>query len=110
VFGCALNYVVMRLLGVDKNDVDLVKARQLLHKLGMLLCDLLSYITSCSSCEGCVTVCHAHIALCLTGGAAAIPSWGKFWLAVLNVYSWDGMHNLFPEMWFVLVACLACAL
>lgn len=30
-----------------------------------------------------------------------IPSWGKFWLAVLNVYSWDGIHNLCPEMWYV---------
>ena len=34
VFGCALNYVVMRLLGVSKDDSDLVKARKLLHKLG----------------------------------------------------------------------------
>lgn len=29
----------------------------------------------------------------------AIPSWGKFWLAVLNVYSWEGLNTLFPEMW-----------
>ena len=33
------------------------------------------------------------------GGARAIPSWGKFWLSVLNVYSWDGMHSILPEMW-----------
>ncbi|KAL5006604.1 hypothetical protein ScPMuIL_015410 [Solemya velum] len=66
VFGCALNYVTMRLLDVPASDPDLVKAQTLLHKLG---------------------------------GAAAIPSWGKFWLAVLNVYSWEGMHSLFPEMW-----------
>lgn len=33
------------------------------------------------------------------GGAVAIPSWGKFWLAVLNVYSWEGLNTLFPEMW-----------
>ncbi|XP_076460564.1 lanosterol synthase-like isoform X2 [Babylonia areolata] len=66
VFGCALNYVTMRLLGVGPDDPDLVKARNLLHKLG---------------------------------SASAIPSWGKFWLAVLNVYSWDGLHSLFPEMW-----------
>ncbi|KAL8561846.1 hypothetical protein ACOMHN_046971 [Nucella lapillus] len=66
VFGCALNYVTLRLLGVGPDDPDLVKARNLLHKLG---------------------------------SASAIPSWGKFWLAVLNVYSWDGMHSLFPEMW-----------
>lgn len=30
-----------------------------------------------------------------------IPSWGKFWLAVLNVYSWEGLNTLFPEMWYV---------
>ncbi|KAJ7344564.1 hypothetical protein JRQ81_000514 [Phrynocephalus forsythii] len=36
------------------------------------------------------------------GGAVGIPSWGKFWLAVLNVYSWEGMNTLFPEMWYVL--------
>uniref|UniRef100_A0A8C4R4G5 Lanosterol synthase n=1 Tax=Eptatretus burgeri TaxID=7764 RepID=A0A8C4R4G5_EPTBU len=35
------------------------------------------------------------------GGALGIPSWGKFWLAVLNVYSWDGMHTLLPEMWLL---------
>ena len=29
-----------------------------------------------------------------------IPSWGKFWLAVLNVYSWEGLNTLFPEMWY----------
>lgn len=66
VFGCALNYSAMRLLGVPPEDPDLVKARKLLHRLG---------------------------------GAKGIPSWGKFWLAVLNVYSWDGLHNLFPELW-----------
>ena len=35
-----------------------------------------------------------------TGGTLSIPSWGKFWLAVLNVYNWTGLHNLFPEMWY----------
>jgi len=43
----------------------------------------------------------SHGTLC-EGGACAIPSWGKFWLAVLNVYSWDGMHCLLPEMWSVI--------
>lgn len=32
------------------------------------------------------------------GGCLGIPSWGKFWLAVLNVYQWEGVHSLFPEM------------
>ncbi|XP_071803611.1 lanosterol synthase-like [Asterias amurensis] len=66
VFGCATNYVAMRLLGIGPEDPDLMKCRKLLHSLG---------------------------------GAAAIPSWGKFWLSVLNVYQWDGMHTLFPELW-----------
>ncbi|KAM9253585.1 lanosterol synthase isoform 1-T1 [Dugong dugon] len=35
------------------------------------------------------------------GGATLIPSWGKFWLAVLNVYSWEGLNSLFPEMWLL---------
>ncbi|XP_032132430.1 lanosterol synthase isoform X3 [Sapajus apella] len=66
VFGTALNYVCLRILGVGPEDPDVVRARNLLHK---------------------------------KGGAVAIPSWGKFWLAVLNVYSWEGLNTLFPEMW-----------
>ncbi|XP_020732679.1 lanosterol synthase isoform X2 [Odocoileus virginianus] len=66
VFGTALNYVSLRILGVGPDDPDLVRARNLLHK---------------------------------KGGAVFIPSWGKFWLAVLNVYSWEGLNTLFPEMW-----------
>jgi cycloartenol synthase len=31
----------------------------------------------------------------------SITSWGKFWLAVLGVYSWDGMNPLTPEMWLL---------
>uniref|UniRef100_A0A8C5K659 Terpene cyclase/mutase family member n=1 Tax=Jaculus jaculus TaxID=51337 RepID=A0A8C5K659_JACJA len=68
VFGTALNYVALRILGVGPDDPDLVRARNLLHK---------------------------------KGGAVAIPSWGKFWLAVLNVYSWEGLNTLFPEMWLL---------
>ena len=33
------------------------------------------------------------------GGATGIPSWGKFYLAVMNLYHWDGFNSLFPEMW-----------
>ncbi|KAL8173257.1 UNVERIFIED_CONTAM: hypothetical protein K2H54_043268, partial [Gekko kuhli] len=66
VFGTALNYTAMRLLGVSPDDPDAVRARNSLHS---------------------------------KGGAVGIPSWGKFWLAVLNVYSWEGMHTLLPEMW-----------
>ena len=37
VFGCALNYSALRLLGVSADDPDLVKARNLLHRLGTIL-------------------------------------------------------------------------
>ncbi|MCY4300234.1 MAG: FAD-dependent monooxygenase [Aestuariivita sp.] len=28
-----------------------------------------------------------------------IPSWGKFWLSVLNLYDWRGMNAVLPELW-----------
>ncbi|XP_074857495.1 lanosterol synthase isoform X2 [Carettochelys insculpta] len=68
VFGTALNYVSLRILGVGPDDPDLVRARVNLHS---------------------------------KGGAVGIPSWGKFWLAVLNVYSWEGMNTLLPELWLL---------
>jgi lanosterol synthase len=33
------------------------------------------------------------------GGAVSIPSWGKFWLATLNLYAWDGVNPVLPEIW-----------
>lgn len=35
------------------------------------------------------------------GGATAIPSWGKFWLAALGVYEWKGLNPMPPEMWLL---------
>ena len=32
-------------------------------------------------------------------GTLGIPSWGKFWLALLNLYDWDGLHPVLPELW-----------
>ena len=32
-------------------------------------------------------------------GVLGIPSWGKFWLALLNLYDWDGLHPVLPELW-----------
>uniref|UniRef100_A0A668A360 Terpene cyclase/mutase family member n=1 Tax=Myripristis murdjan TaxID=586833 RepID=A0A668A360_9TELE len=66
VFGTALSYTSLRILGVEPDDPDMVRARNNLHS---------------------------------KGGAVGIPSWGKFWLAILNVYSWEGMNTLLPEMW-----------
>jgi lanosterol synthase len=33
------------------------------------------------------------------GGAVSIPSWGKFWLALLGLYDWDGVNPVLPEVW-----------
>ncbi|CDF35754.1 cycloartenol synthase [Chondrus crispus] len=35
------------------------------------------------------------------GGPAGCPGWGKFWLAVLGVYEWQGMDPLTPEFWLL---------
>ncbi|DBA76502.1 hypothetical protein WJX79_001746 [Trebouxia sp. C0005] len=44
---------------------------------------------------------HARAWIHKGGGATYITSWGKFWLAVLGVYSWDGMNPTPPEMWLL---------
>jgi lanosterol synthase len=33
------------------------------------------------------------------GGAVRAPHWGKIWLAVLNLYDWDGVNPAPPELW-----------
>lgn len=33
------------------------------------------------------------------GGVTRIPSWGKFWLALLGLYHWDGVNPILPEIW-----------
>ena len=66
MFGTVMQYVSLRLLGIDQEHPQLSKAR--------------TWIKS-------------------NGGATGIPSWGKFYLSLLNVYDWQGFNSLFPEMW-----------
>ena len=68
VFGTALNYCAMRILGVKPDHPVALRARACLHKFG---------------------------------GALGTPSWGKFWLSILNVYDWDGNNSVPPELWYV---------
>ncbi|XVE78775.1 hypothetical protein DITRI_Ditri14bG0005000 [Diplodiscus trichospermus] len=35
------------------------------------------------------------------GGLVGIPSWGKFWVAVLGVYEWAGCNPMPPEFWLL---------
>jgi lanosterol synthase len=32
-------------------------------------------------------------------GVSGIPSWGKFWLALLNLHDWRGVNPILPELW-----------
>ena len=34
-----------------------------------------------------------------TEDVTGIPSWGKFWLAILNLYDWKGLNAVLPELW-----------
>ncbi|GAA98168.1 uncharacterized protein L969DRAFT_93224 [Mixia osmundae IAM 14324] len=68
VFGSVMNYVALRLLGVDAEEPMMQRAR--------------------------ATFLH-H------GGASFIPSWGKFWLSVLNVHEWQGFNPTPPELWLL---------
>ncbi len=36
-----------------------------------------------------------------TENVLKIPSWGKFWLAVVNLYGWNGVNPLLPELWLL---------
>ncbi|EGW33292.1 oxidosqualene cyclase [Spathaspora passalidarum NRRL Y-27907] len=65
-FGTTMNYVCLRLLGMDPDHIVMQRARRTLHKLG---------------------------------GALGNPHWGKCWLAVLNLYEWDGVNPAPPELW-----------
>ncbi|KAK9909494.1 hypothetical protein WJX75_003160 [Coccomyxa subellipsoidea] len=68
MFGTALSYVTMRILGLPAEDEVCESARRWIldHE-----------------------------------GATHITSWGKFWLAVLGCYSWDGMNPTPPEIWML---------
>ena len=68
VFTSVLNYVAMRLLGIDADDPRLANARAWFLP---------------------------------RGGALASASWGKFFLAVLGLYSYDGVAPVPPELWLL---------
>lgn len=33
------------------------------------------------------------------GGVRRIPTWGKVWLALLDLYDWEGVNPILPEAW-----------
>lgn len=44
---------------------------------------------------------RARATLHKLGGCVGIPSWGKFWLAVLNVHDWKGVNPTPSELWLL---------
>jgi lanosterol synthase len=42
-----------------------------------------------------------RIQLTRIGGAAMAPQWGRYWLAPLNLYKWEGVQPVPSEMWYV---------
>jgi lanosterol synthase len=35
------------------------------------------------------------------GGVETIPSWGKLWLAMMNLYGYEGVNPVLPELWLL---------
>lgn len=68
VFGTSLNYVALRILGMEPDHPVAQRARNRLHEFG---------------------------------GALGSPHWGKFWLALMNCYGWEGMNPIPPELWLL---------
>lgn len=67
-FGTTMNYIILRILGLDRDHPAVVKARNCLHSLG---------------------------------GAIGNPHWGKSYLAILNLYDWEGVNPAPPELWML---------
>lgn len=44
---------------------------------------------------------RARACLHRLGGAEGIPTWGKFWYAVLGLYSYEGLLPMLPEIWLL---------
>ncbi len=44
-------------------------------------------------------LCQSRALLQARGGAAQLASWGKYWLCILNLYDWQGVHPVLPELW-----------
>ncbi|KAJ9088502.1 Lanosterol synthase (Oxidosqualene--lanosterol cyclase) [Entomophthora muscae] len=66
MYGTVMNYVSLRILGLEADNPIMVRARELIQT---------------------------------RGGATSIPSWGKLLLACMNLYDYEGMHPIPPELW-----------
>ena len=66
VFTSVLNYVALRMLGVEKEDAAIVRCREWFLP---------------------------------RGGPLGSAPWGKFFLSILNLHDYRGLHPVLPELW-----------
>lgn len=92
MFGTVLNYVSLRLLGVDREAPAMIEARGWIQKHG-------SSIIPTSS----MGMLLNEWRNCDAGGAGHSPSWAQAWLSILNVHKWEGVNPIQPELWYVSV-------
>ncbi|KAG2664947.1 hypothetical protein I3760_16G106300 [Carya illinoinensis] len=71
MFGSALSYIALRLLGEGPEDGE----------------------------NG--AMANGRKWMLNHGGIVAMPSWGKFWVSVLGAYEWCGCNPLPPEFWLL---------
>lgn len=100
------SYITMRILGLPAEDETCKAAQRWVRaydtlagvptphasSVSMVLCFLEATLVTCTQC---------NVQILDHEGATHITSWGKFWLAVLGCYSWDGMNPTPPEIWML---------
>ncbi|CAI9096983.1 OLC1v1033262C1 [Oldenlandia corymbosa var. corymbosa] len=75
MFSSVMNYLALRLMGENLEEQDDTERREALALAQKWIID--------------------H------GTAIAIPSWGKYLLAILGVYEWSGCNPVPPEFWLL---------
>lgn len=68
-----------------------------------LFTSVLSYVAMrlLGAAADCPELCRSRAFLRERGGAARVASWGKYWLSILNLYDWEGVHPVLPELWLL---------
>jgi len=117
MFGTSLNYCVLRILGVPPDHPIMAEAREFIKKNGIFFQVSFLIFPSPSLPSPPSTTSPFFFLFFFfffslpetfscrfsnpKGGAVGAPSWAKFWLAVLNVYDWEGLHPVPPELWYI---------
>lgn len=88
MFGSVMNYVALRLLGVDGDDPAMVEVRGWIHEHGVF-----------NVAPDAVRRTHAILLFSSYRWSPFCAIVGKAWLSILNVYTWEGVNPIQPELW-----------